>query len=187
LMACTRNRPSSMNHDTINCAINPPFTREREHPRQGASATLSYFFAVASTSHTSRSVSKTAPGHSWGTGRDHTVTATASQYTSYKLQRCSQVQKPVAGTPRNWLIYPMPRTRARRYSIEIKNPDGSLLFSTIAYWDDKERRSALAQITRLAGLPDVNFHTEPALEPQSSKSARATARSRSKTARPAPR
>jgi hypothetical protein len=81
----------------------------------------------------------------------------------------------------------MPKTRARRYSIEVKDPKGSLLFSTLAYWDDKDRRIALAQITRLAGLPDVNFHSEPALEPQSSKSKPTTARSRSKTARPAPR
>jgi len=81
----------------------------------------------------------------------------------------------------------MSKIRARRYSIEIKDSNGSLLFSTVAYWDDKDRRIALAQITRLAGLPDVNFHTEPALEPQSSKSKPDTARSRSKTARPAPR
>ena len=80
----------------------------------------------------------------------------------------------------------MVKVRARSYSIEIKDPNGSLLFSTVAYWDDKEKRIALAQITRLAGLPDVNFHTEPALELQSS-SKPDTARSRSKTARPAPR
>jgi hypothetical protein len=81
----------------------------------------------------------------------------------------------------------MSKIRARRYSIEIKDSNGSLLFSTVAYWDDKHRRIVLAQITRLAGLPDVNFRTEPALEPQPSKSKPATARSRSKTARPAPR
>jgi hypothetical protein len=81
----------------------------------------------------------------------------------------------------------MPKVRARRYSVEIKAPDGSLLFSTVAYWDDKERRIALAQISRLAGLPDVNFHAEPALEPRPSKSKPASGRSRSKTARPASR
>jgi hypothetical protein len=81
----------------------------------------------------------------------------------------------------------MPRTRARRYSIEIKDPKGSLQFSTLAYWDDKERRIALAQITRLAGLPDVNFHSEPVFEPRSSKTKPTTPRSRSKTARPTPR
>jgi hypothetical protein len=81
----------------------------------------------------------------------------------------------------------MPKVRGRRYSIEIKDARGSLLFSTVAYWNDKDRRMALAQITRLAGLPEVNFYTEPALEPQSSKRESTTARSRSKTTRPAPR
>jgi hypothetical protein len=44
----------------------------------------------------------------------------------------------------------MPKTRARCYSIEVKDPKGSLLFSTLAYWDDKDKRIALAQITRPA-------------------------------------
>jgi hypothetical protein len=81
----------------------------------------------------------------------------------------------------------MPKSRARRYSIEIKEAKGEVLFSTIAYWDDQDRRIALAQITRLAGPPEVNFHTEPALEPESGKRRSTTDRSRSKTARPAPR
>jgi hypothetical protein len=81
----------------------------------------------------------------------------------------------------------MSKVRARRYSIEIKAPDGSLLLSTVAYWDDEERRIAFAQISRLAELPDVNFHTEPALEPRSSKSKPANGRSRSKSAGPASR
>jgi hypothetical protein len=54
----------------------------------------------------------------------------------------------------------MPKSRARRYSVEIKDAKGAVLFSTIAYWDDRDRRVALAQITRLAGLPEVNFHTK---------------------------
>jgi hypothetical protein len=81
----------------------------------------------------------------------------------------------------------MPKSRARRYSIEIKDTKGSVLFSTIAYWDDQDRRIALAQISRLAGLPEVNFHAEPALEPASGKGRSSADRSRSKTARPAPR
>jgi hypothetical protein len=81
----------------------------------------------------------------------------------------------------------MSKIRARRYSIEIKDSNGSLLFSTVAYWDDKDRRIALAQITRLAGLPDVNFHTEPALEPQTGKREAVSTRFRSKTPGPAPR
>jgi hypothetical protein len=81
----------------------------------------------------------------------------------------------------------MPKARARRYLIEIKDVKGSILFSTVAYWDDKDRGIAVAQITRLAGLPEVNFYTEPALEPEFGKGASATTRSSSKTAKPAPR
>jgi hypothetical protein len=79
----------------------------------------------------------------------------------------------------------MPKARARRYSIEIKDRNGSLLFSTVAFWDDKDRRVALAQITRLAGLPEVNCYTEPALEPTSGKRKPVATRLRSKTPRPA--
>jgi hypothetical protein len=82
---------------------------------------------------------------------------------------------------------PMPNTRARRYSIEIKDANGARLFSTVAYWDDKDQRNALAQITRLAGLPEVNFYAEPALEPTSGKRELVSTRLRSKTPRPAPR
>ena len=81
----------------------------------------------------------------------------------------------------------MPKLRVYRYSIEIKDAKGSVLFSTAAYWDDKDRRIALAQITRLAGLPEVNFHTEPALEPQTGKREAVSTGFRSKTPRPAPR
>jgi hypothetical protein len=61
-------------------------------------------------------------------------------------------------------------TRSCRYLIEIKDVKGSVAFSTVAYWDDKDRRIAVAQIMRLAGLPEVNFCAEPALEPQGGKS-----------------
>jgi len=67
---------------------------------------------------------------------------------------------------------PMPRTRARRYSIEIKEAGGSVVFHVVACWDDKDRRLALAQITRLAQLPEVNFYAKPALETQSDNSER---------------
>jgi len=63
----------------------------------------------------------------------------------------------------------MPKDRARRYSIEVKDAKGSVLFSTVAYWDEKDRRVAIGQIMRLAKLPEVNFHTEPALEPNAEK------------------
>jgi len=60
----------------------------------------------------------------------------------------------------------------RRYLIEIKDAKGSVLFSAAACWDDKDKRIALAQITRLARLPEVNFYAEPALAPQSGNSGR---------------
>ena len=66
----------------------------------------------------------------------------------------------------------MPHARARRYSIEIKDAEGSVVFCAVAYWDDKDKRIAIAQITRLAQLPEVNFYAEPALEPQSDNSER---------------
>jgi hypothetical protein len=66
----------------------------------------------------------------------------------------------------------MPQTRAARcYSIEIKDSDGSV-FRAVATWDDKDKRIALAQITRLARLPEVNFYTVPALASQSGNSNR---------------
>jgi hypothetical protein len=55
----------------------------------------------------------------------------------------------------------------RRYLIEIRDAKGSVLFSAAAHWRDKDRRIALAQIMRLAGLPEVNFYSEPALAPGS--------------------
>ena len=65
----------------------------------------------------------------------------------------------------------MPRTpAARRYSIEIKDTEGSVVFAATAFWDDKDKRNALAQIERLARLPEVNFYTGRALAPQSDKS-----------------
>ena len=66
----------------------------------------------------------------------------------------------------------MPRTRRRRYSIEIKDAERSIVFCAVAFWGDKDKRIAIGQITRLAQLPEVNFYVEPALEPQSDKSER---------------
>ena len=54
--------------------------------------------------------------------------------------------------------------RARRYTIEIKDAEGSIVFSAVALWDDKDKRVALAQIERLAQLPEVSFYTGRALE-----------------------
>ncbi len=61
---------------------------------------------------------------------------------------------------------------SHRYSIEIRDANGVSLLSATAYWTEKERRMAFAQIERLAGLPEVNSYAEPALEPQSAKSER---------------
>jgi len=67
----------------------------------------------------------------------------------------------------------MPRTRTeRRYLIEIRDAKGSVVFAATASWDDKDKRSALAQIERLARLPEVNFYTGRGLAPQSDKSER---------------
>jgi hypothetical protein len=70
----------------------------------------------------------------------------------------------------------MPHTRARRYSIEIKDAEGSVVFRGVACWGDKDKRSAIGRITRLAQLPEVNFYAEPALEPQSDNSERRSRR-----------
>ena len=63
----------------------------------------------------------------------------------------------------------MPKPHTPRYSIEIKNAEGVCLFSAKAHWTESERRVALAQIIRLARLPEVNFYAEPALEPPPGK------------------
>ena len=46
------------------------------------------------------------------------------------------------------------------------------MFSAVALWDDKDKRGALAQIERLAQLPEVSFYTGPVHEPNSSNSKR---------------
>ena len=56
---------------------------------------------------------------------------------------------------------------ARRYMIEIKDAEGRVVFSAVVCWDDKDKRRALAQIERLAPMPQVNVYTGRALAPQS--------------------
>jgi hypothetical protein len=86
---------------------------------------------------------------------------------------CSHLRKPVAEARRSWLNLHMPRSRTeRRYSIEIKDAKGSVVFSVVASWYYKDMRIALAQIERLAQLPEVNFYTKPVLAPQSGNSDR---------------
>ena len=48
----------------------------------------------------------------------------------------------------------MPEQRARRYSIEIKDDQGKTVIFTAADWTDGERRVAVAQVMRLAEVPD---------------------------------
>ena len=49
----------------------------------------------------------------------------------------------------------MAKQRTRRYSIDIKDDAGKTVIFTAADWTDDERRKAVAQVMRLAGLPDT--------------------------------
>ena len=44
-------------------------------------------------------------------------------------------------------------SQLRRYTIEVKDLDSGQSFLIAADWEDSERRVALAQIMRLAGVP----------------------------------
>jgi hypothetical protein len=60
----------------------------------------------------------------------------------------------------------MPIERKHRYSIEIKDPTGRSVWFAAADWTDEERRIAIAQNSRLCGMPDENCFTEsPQTEP----------------------
>ena len=50
----------------------------------------------------------------------------------------------------------MSKGRTRRYSIEIKDPDNKSVLFAAADWTDEEKHIAVAQILRLAGMPDDN-------------------------------
>jgi hypothetical protein len=52
--------------------------------------------------------------------------------------------------------------KQRRYSIEIKDDTGKTVIFTAADWTDDEKHAAVAQVMRLAGLPDTGCFTEPA-------------------------
>ena len=43
------------------------------------------------------------------------------------------------------------------------------MFRSVAHWDEKDTRVAIARITQLAGLPNVNVLPEPQLEPKRGK------------------
>jgi hypothetical protein len=55
-------------------------------------------------------------------------------------------------------------SKTRRYSIDIKDPDNKSVLFTAVEWTDEERSIAVAQILRLAGLPDDNRFTAPAAQ-----------------------
>jgi hypothetical protein len=52
------------------------------------------------------------------------------------------------------------RARRRRYAIEIKDPDNKTVIFAAAEWTDDERRIAVGQILRLAGLPSDAFDSD---------------------------
>ena len=52
---------------------------------------------------------------------------------------------------------PKPNTRIRGYLIEVKNPQGKSAFFTVAYWDEQDKRVAIAQIMRLADTPEATL------------------------------
>jgi hypothetical protein len=64
------------------------------------------------------------------------------------------------------LSWAMPKERTRRYSIEIKDATGRSVWFAAADWTDEVRRIAIAQNSRLCGMPDENCFTEaPKTEP----------------------
>jgi len=59
----------------------------------------------------------------------------------------------------------MPKERTRRYSIEIKDASGRSVWFAAADWTDDERHIAIAQNSRLCGMPDENCFTEAPKKP----------------------
>ena len=63
----------------------------------------------------------------------------------------------------------MPKTRACRYSIEIKDAEGRSVLFTVADWDEDERRAAIARLLRLDGVLEANSSSEPEPAPKLGK------------------
>jgi hypothetical protein len=70
---------------------------------------------------------------------------------------------------RQVVSFAMPKTRTRRYSIEIKDAECRSVLFTVADWDEDDRRAAVAQILRLDGVLEVYDFAKPSLEPKRSK------------------
>lgn len=54
----------------------------------------------------------------------------------------------------------------------VEDPLGKFVFFTAAYWDEQDKRVAIAQIMRLADVQEVNSWSEPPLEPEFGKTTR---------------
>lgn len=67
---------------------------------------------------------------------------------------------------RQVVSFAMPKTRTRRYSIEIKDAKGRSVLFTVADWDEGDRRAAVAHILRLDGVLEAYDLAKPSLEPK---------------------
>jgi hypothetical protein len=94
--------------------------------------------------------------------------------TSRSLQGnaiCARTYETGGRNPQRLIDLHMPRSRAsRRYSIEIKDAEGAVVFCAVVCWDDKDKRGALAQIERIVRLPEPNVYTGRALVPEPTNS-----------------
>jgi hypothetical protein len=53
--------------------------------------------------------------------------------------------------------------KTRRYSLKIKDAQGSIVLAAVAVWDGHDRRAAVAKILRLDGVLAAPLLSEPAL------------------------
>ena len=53
--------------------------------------------------------------------------------------------------------------KTRRYSLKIKDAQGSIVLAAVAVWDGHDRRAAVAKILRLDGVLEAPLLSEPAL------------------------
>ena len=62
-------------------------------------------------------------------------------------------------------LFPMPKPRPKRYSIEIKDAKGQSVLFTAADWNKDDLRAALARILRLDGVIEPLLSSEPGSSP----------------------
>jgi hypothetical protein len=53
--------------------------------------------------------------------------------------------------------------KTRRYSLKIKDAQGSIVLAAVAVWDGHDRRAAVAKILRLDGVLEAPLLSEAAL------------------------